>query len=297
MKRLLFLLLFIPAFALGQSALVQGQDVFTYNGKALTYTAPSYCDEYQAIYDAYTTKPSDAVADIDNTMVAGLVSDGVWVKLDIAYLYAAHTNDDGEALINIINPGTFDATAYLAPTFTAYQGFLGNGTTQYINTGGWVPSVNGMNFTQNSASQIIYVRTNINSTGQHGTTANDDGRDLRIIPKFSTNNAYIRTNDATSVSDANTDGSGMFVNTRTAAAVNKLYRNKVVIIDETSVSTGAPTHTPLCLAYNDDNIPTGFRADQVSFYAFGSGLTQTDVNNITDRFETRMDALGTGVIP
>jgi len=296
MKRLLFLLLLIPALSFGQS-------VYTYSGKAVTYggdvviSVPStYCTEYQAVYDAYTTKPSDEVAAIDNTFVAGLVSDGAWAKLDVAWVYASHTNGAGEALINWKLPGTYDATAYNAPTFTAYEGFLGDGNTQYIDCN-WIPSVSGVNYIQNSASQIIYIRTDVTqSSSGHGTLANVDSKDCVIYPRTNSNNAQIRTNDALWKTDVNADGSGMFINTRTASDLHKLYRNKGVIINETNGSIGVPTHSPYCLAFNDNDVTDGFRADQVSFYAWGAGLTQTDVDNLTDRFETRMDALGTGVI-
>ena len=431
MKRLLFLLLLVSQIAYGQEVTTYGGKAVTYGGKVVTY---AYCPEYQAVYDAYTTKPSDAVAAIDNTMVAGLVSDGVWAKLDVIWVYASHTNGAGEALLDWKQPaggsslmdagaGTFDsgiyswtayapstlendngalkvtqvdpgsrggycylnavgdlaanltvggqyrirfkakvntgsvriqvtsgvinnldftetdytwkevifictnatthsvsiremgageiiwidewtiqewtnATAYNAPTFTALEGFTGNGTTQYIDCN-WNPSVSGVNYTQNSASMIMYVRTNIggNGTQLHGTYGNVDNKNCLIIPKVTGNLAYIVTNENTPISGTNADGSGMFVNTRTAVAVNKLYRNKTAIINGTTASTGVPTHKPYCLAYNDDDVAAGFRADQVSLYAFGSGLTQTDVNNITDRFETRMDALSSGIIP
>ena len=296
MKRLLFLLLLISQVAFGQEVYTYGNKAVTYSGKVLTVTPSAYCPEYQAVYDAYTTKPSDAVAAIDNTMVVGLVSDGVWVKLDVVWVYASHTNGAGEALINWKLPGTYDATAYNAPTFTAYEGFLGNGTTQYIDCN-WVPSVNGVNYTQNSASMLIYVRTNVNTNTAHGTAENADTKDLFFTPKQADGKAYIKTNDFTYISVSNADGSGMYINTRTAAAVNKLYRNKIAIINGTTASIGVPTHSPYCLAYNNDDVAAGFRADQVSLYAFGAGLTQTDINNLTDRFEARMDALSSGIIP
>ena len=56
-----------------------------FNDKLLRWDAPipsSYCAEYQAVYAAYDTKPDAADAVIDNTLVEGLVSDGVWAKLD-----------------------------------------------------------------------------------------------------------------------------------------------------------------------------------------------------------------------
>ena len=293
MKRLLFLLLLVSQIAYGQKVTTYGGKAVTYGGKVVTYAA--FCPEYRAVYDAYTTKPSDAVAAIDNTMVVGLVSDGVWAKLGVVWVYASHTNGAGEALINWKLPGTFDATAYNAPTFTAYEGFLGNGTTQYIDCN-WNPSVSGVNYTQNSASMIMYIRTDVNSGGGHGSYLNTDGIDCLLYPRYS-GNAYIRINDATAGSIVSADGRGMFINTRTAVDVKKLYKNKVAIIESTTASTGVLAHSPYCLAYNDDDVAKGFRADQVSLYAFGSGLTQTDVNNITDRFETRMDALSSGIIP
>jgi len=296
MKRLLFLLFLIPALAFGQSVYTYSGKVATYGGDVIISPVSAYCAEYQAVYDAYTTKPDPVYAAIDNTMVAGLVSDGVWAKLDVMWVYAVHTNGAGEALINWPNPGTFDATAFNAPTFTAYQGFLGNGTTQYINTGGWIPSVNGVNYTQNSASMIIYTRNDITSYGNHGTFENVDNKDTRINLRHPAGSSYSNINSNGAMASVVGASNGMNITTRLASNVTKEYRNKVEVGSDVDASTGAPTHSPYSLAYNDDDVAKGFRADQVSLYAFGAGMTQTDVNNLTDRFETRMDALGTGVI-
>ena len=425
MKRLLFLLLLVSQIAYGQKVTTYGGKALTYGGKVVTVTPSTYCDEYQAVYDAYTTKPSDAVAAIWNTCVETWVANGEWATKDVIYVYAAHTNDNGEALLdwkqpaggsrlnvsscensvgspydsfvavgtdgfnaiadgisgneicgtadelvvvggksylvsfdltinsgsgptsgrfadafgggtrsNTITPvagsnnhlllcsgsstvvfqlwqlniaGNFElrnlrikewtnATAYNAPTFTAYEGFLGNGTTQYIDCN-WNPSVNGVNFVQNSASQIIYVRTNINTGNASGIFGSADGKDVAIVSRFTDNNLYALINDGTAGGVANADGSGLYVITRIGAALRYFYRNKINIWSDAIASTGVPTVTPYCLAHNDDGVTTGYRADQVSLYAWGAGMTQTHVNNFTDPFETAMDALGTGIIP
>jgi len=291
MKRLLFLLLLVSQIAFGQKVFTYGGKAVTYGGKVLTVTPSAYCPEYQAVYDAYTTKPSDAVAAIDNTMVVGLVSDGVWVKLDVVWVYASHTNGAGEALINWKLPGTYDATAYNAPTFTAYEGFLGNGTTQYIDCN-WVPSVSAVNLSLNSASLIIYIRTNVGNDTYHGVSGTNR---LYLLPRSSANIAYHQILGAQG-SAANLDGSGMYVVSRTAAAVDKTYRNKAVLINATNAVTYAlPAYSPYSLALNNNGVATGFRADQVSLYAFGAGLTQTDVNNITDYYNNAMRILGKNV--
>jgi hypothetical protein len=102
MKKILFLsLLLITSFVNGQSQI-----------NVISGGTPSFCAEYQAVYDAYTTKPSDAVATIYNTMVEKLVAAGLWsTQWDIVRGYGMTTNDAGEALINWINPSTFGATA------------------------------------------------------------------------------------------------------------------------------------------------------------------------------------------
>jgi len=218
----------------------------------------------------------------------------VWVKLDVVWVYASHTNGAGEALINWKLPGTYGATAYNAPTFTAYEGFLGNGTTQYIDCN-WVPSVSGVNYVRNSASMIMYIRTNTALAGIHGTVVNADSKDVMLLQRSAGDIVYMRTNDAINASGANTNGSGMYINTRTASIVTKLYRNKTAIINGTVASTGVPTHSPYCLAYNDDDVAAGFRADQVSLYSFGGAMDQTSVNNFCDPFNQAMTALGTNV--
>ncbi|KKM71055.1 hypothetical protein LCGC14_1434530 [marine sediment metagenome] len=269
--------------------------VLTFEGKVLTYTPSVFGAEYQAVYDAYTTKPDAATAAIWNTCVETWVANGEWATKDIIYVYAAHTNGAGEALINWKTPGTFDATAFNAPTFTADEGFLGNGTTQYINTGGWIPSVNGVNYLQDDASQIIYIRTDISGNTLHGIH-HSGNPSVSIIPRL-VGDAYISINDNADLSsDVNANGSGMFINTRTASNVKKLYRNKVAIINAVTASTSVPILSPYCLAGNNNNVADLFRVDQVSMYAWGAGMTQTHVNNFTDPFETAMDALGTGII-
>ena len=410
MKRLLFLLLLVSQIAFGQK-------VYTYGGKAVTYGGEAvrtsvYCAEYQAVYDAYTTKPSDAVAAIDNTMVSGLVSDGVWAKLDAVWVYAAHINAAGEALLDWKQPagganqtpqGTFDsatgwtlgtgwsiangkatcdgtagnnylsedpytlvagktymvtftvtdytsgtirarcaggesparsstgtftavilsdgvnfrmqgasfngsiddvsvvewtnATAYNAPTFTAYEGFLGNGTTQYIDCN-WNPSTNGVNYTLNSGAFGAYIRTNVIENGID-MGCGQLTRFLLLAARYSAilNKLLAKVNDNTLAQIANLDSKGMYINSRLNSAGIVAYKNKVG-----TANAGASTAIPnanlgvLC-TIDEDGVVTDRSTKQLAMAFAGAGMTQTHVNNFTDPFEVAMDALGTGVIP
>lgn len=297
MKRLLFLLALIPFVAWGQKALIYGGKVVTESGKVVTYSA--YCAEYQAVYDDYTTKPDAATAVIYNHMVEQLVAAGLWsTQWDIVRGYGMTTNAAGEALINWINPALYGATAYNAPTFTALQGFTFDGATQY-NSQNWIPSSDGVKYTQNSASWVIYIRTNIASVGVtvgHGVYSSATLKDLFLNPRRSNNLAYVRINSKDTETGSNTNGSGLYVLTRTSSSTQKLYRNAVLIVDgSATTSSGAPTITPFTGAYNDDGTPLGFRADEVFFEAFGALMTQEQVTTLNAIIEEAADALGVGV--
>ncbi|OFY64770.1 MAG: hypothetical protein A2Y71_06270 [Bacteroidetes bacterium RBG_13_42_15] len=273
----------------------RGNQTASWSGDTATNNV-GFVTAYQTVYDAFTTKPSVTQSRYYNRRVKQLVDGGYWARIDIFRFYANHINSAGEAVVNWKNPALYAMTLFNAPTHTPDQGILFNGTTQYGDNN-WVPSVSGVNFTQNSASQILYIRTNVSANKGYGTQLNADNKDYYIYPSSFAGNAVIKTNDATNVSIANANGSGLYINTRTAAAVNKLYRNGTAIINGTTASIGVPTHSPYVGAYNDDNVAAGFRADQVAIECWGSGFSEADVIGITTILEAWMDDLGTGVIP
>ena len=96
------------------------------------------------------TLPTSSQQALQNQLVLWLVNKGIWSKLDILYILATNGSSDFSR-INWINPSLFELTAVNSPTFTSNQGWAGNATTSYLDTG-WTPSVNGVNFTLNDAS-------------------------------------------------------------------------------------------------------------------------------------------------
>lgn len=249
-----------------------------------------YCSQYQSVYDAMTTKPS-TYAGAQNTMVKGLVDDGVWAKLDVFYVFAVHTNGGSEALINWKNPGTYNATAANSPTFTADQGFAG-GTNEYIDTN-WNPTSHGSNYTQNSASAFIYSRTNVDENRK--CFGINHTNDLYLEARRS-NAAEIKINETGSGTGANTDSRGLFIVDRPSSTKQYLYRNGTEIIDDTDTSSGLPNLNVYVLAVAEAGGAAEFCTLQISMFGAGSALTSGDRSNLQSRFETYMDAMGTGVI-
>ena len=98
-----------------------------------TVTSPSpYCIEYQAVLAAMTTDPSNDIKDYQNTMVEALVAGGYWARMDQLLITATEVNTGGEALINWINPGTYDADNVDATAWTTLEGYTGDATADYI---------------------------------------------------------------------------------------------------------------------------------------------------------------------
>lgn len=90
-----------------------------------------------------------------NNLVLALKSGGIWNKLDVLYIFA---NDGGSnfATLNWKSPNNNQATLINTPTFTTNEGFMGNGTSSYIDTN-FNPSTQSINYTTNNASRFMYL--------------------------------------------------------------------------------------------------------------------------------------------
>jgi len=67
--------------------------------------------------------PSAARQLVIDALIRQLKDAGVWAKLDVLYVIAAHDIQAGR--VNWKNPGTFTATEVSAPTFTTDRGYAG----------------------------------------------------------------------------------------------------------------------------------------------------------------------------
>ena len=115
--------------------------------------------DYQAVLNYATTQgyplPSSGQQIKQNQLLLDLKTASVWSKLDTFAVFATDGNSDF-ALIDWKR--LTDYTAFNSPTFTADQGFTGNGTSAYIDTN-FDPSTSGVNYTLNDASISIWNNT------------------------------------------------------------------------------------------------------------------------------------------
>lgn len=103
-----------------------------------------------------TPRPTYAYAVAVDTLIKGLISNGIWYQLDALWCFACETQQ--HARINIVNPTQNTITEVLSPTWKAFTGYTTNGSSSYLNTN-YDATTTGSKFTLNSASLGIYIHT------------------------------------------------------------------------------------------------------------------------------------------
>ncbi len=262
-------------------------------GKIGLLKSEGFISEYQAVYDSWTTKPNDLIAAAQNTMVKGFVSSGVWAKKDVLYVFAAHTNNNGEALTNWKNPGTHNAVLVNAPAFVPFEGFTGNGTTQYIDSN-YNPDSQGVNFIQNSASLFLYTRTFVDASGFD--IGAFDGVNFSQIAILNGGGQATGSINGGTIVAANGIGLGLFVTNRSANNAVQLYQNKLLLGVDTDISANPVNINLFMMARNNISAADNFTIRQYAMGGMSSSLNQQNVNDLTDIFEAYMDSNGKGVI-
>jgi len=280
-----------------------GQDVLSYDDKALTYSdtvleyTAVFCAEYQAVYDAYDVVPARDTALKQDAMVRDLIEDGIWAKLDVIYVFANNTR--ANAKINWINPGTFDILPVnmVGGDFVAYRGWTGNGVNGYLRTQ-FNPTAAGGNYSQNDASWSSYIRTDINENNyDHGVRS--AAKHSRFGARTVTNATYCLINDFTNLGPANADARGFYVGNRTAANARVLYKNAAILGNDANASLDIPDAEWFILCQNNVDVPDGYSTKQIAQFSAGASLDEagnSEVTNFTNAIETYMDYVGAGVI-
>jgi hypothetical protein len=153
-----------------------------YNWSSMTTIASAaIAAETSTLTAAMDVAPTIRRKGLINTYVAGLKTAGVWTKLDLLYVLAAH--DEQAARLNWVAPATFEAVNVGAgPTFVADRGITGNGSSTAWSTG-YTPATHASQLAQDSASLWVWCLTNV------AENAADFGAAV-------THNSFVRTRSA-----------------------------------------------------------------------------------------------------
>ena len=212
---------------------------------------------------------------------SGLSITNLLDAFDCMYILAGETAES--SLRNLVKR-SHDATAVNSPTFTALEGFRGDGISSYIDTN-YNPYSQKVNSNLDDCAYGVYIRTNTTSYGstKYYLTSLNIANQRIIALSYNSQNYRINSTNYTTAAFVTPNFIGASRNE--AASFN--------VFDATYYNNaeGASTTVPnanIHLIYNTDS--------QQSFYFQGKSISESQKNIIVNAFEAYMDANGKGVI-
>jgi hypothetical protein len=223
--------------------------------------------ETRSLVDAMTVKPTSTRMRRIDRVIRGLKQSGVWDKLDVFYMLAAHDEQAGR--LNWKNPGTLTATAVNALTFTTDRGFAGDGSTSYLNTG-YNAGTGSLGYALNDAHLSAFVLTDSATAGNDLGLIASGAAGLRV--KNSAVTCLGRENDTTGgAPSAAVNVPKQIVWTRAEAATKSVYQNggsaEAVAVVSSAVASSAFS---ICGGFS-------FSDRQVAQASIGRSLTAAEV--------------------
>lgn len=214
-----------------------------------------------------------------------------WDTYDRLFLSCVH--DSTAAGLNAIDPTVGALTPTNSPTFTANQGWTGNGSSSYLNLN--VAPSGLTKLVQDSAHMGVWsltaqaASTSVLVGAQGAATANG----LDLLPRYTADIFYARANAVTigtGVSNANS--AGHFSLNRTGSAGFDSCINGVAAGTITAVSTGRASVNLVWLANNANNSVGTFSTLQSPILHLGSALTADQITKEYEIFRRLLLARG-----
>lgn len=258
-------------------------------------SGPGVCTE-SAAFLARTSGLDSRHAIAYDTMICGLVSDGVFAKLDMLHVYA--TQDSATSLLNLVS-ASFAGTNHSA-VFTADSGWKGtHDGSDYIDTGFNPTTASSPKFTQNSAHVSFWGAVN-DGLGTGGIVGGGNAlgaSQSNIFPYLTADSkTYFQVNDVglAGATGVNTT-QGHFVANRSSSVQVTGYRNGSSVLSNGAAASVALANISFdTLSWNNNGTHTGsgVRGGAASI---GSSLSAGEVTAFYNRLHTYFLAIG--VIP
>jgi hypothetical protein len=234
----------------------------------------AYDTDYQAILDYATTQgytlPSESQRLKQNTLLIALKDAGVWSKLDTFANFAT----DGSSQFALIDwKRLTQYNASTSPTFTTNEGFMGNGTSSYIDTN-FNPATSGSNYTLNNASRYLFMYM------ASGTSSLDGVITAGLNNMARTTTPNHRINSTLGL----TGGTFEFNATRGMKSIHRTSSLNVTLFNDNTAST--PQRTSLSTSIRSENqfilrSGSAYGGHEISMYAMGASLVSENAAFVT----------------
>ncbi len=228
-------------------------------------------------------------------LICGLVTDGVFSKLDVLHIYAAQ--DSTTAKLNLVST-SYTGIANGSPTFTADRGFTGGteaNATVFIDTGFNPLTAISANFVQNSAHVSAWSVSNTAPGFGSGSIIGlaPSGNGSFITPRNGSALAILEVNStAGAISASVSTRDGYFLVNRDTSSTMQSYRNGASIGTQSATSGFTANGDVYTLAVNSTAGSSIGSACQIAGATIGGSLGSTDVTNLNNRLRTYMTAVG-----
>ena len=218
------------------------------------------------------------------TLIDGLVSDGVWSKLDALYVLGQQNATD--SLLNLI--GTSYTATNTASTFTAYVGYAF--ASGYLDTTFNAATAVSPNFTQNSASFGFWTYATVSENyPEFGSSTRIAGAS-HIFDDFSPSLFYVRLNDIAAGSVPTPGTKGLFAGDRSTSTNVVPYWNGASQGSVASTSS-VPANADFTIGLVDAAIPTS-TGETICAAFIGGSLGAAGQLALYNRLRTYMTAVG-----
>lgn len=249
------------------------------------YDSATVPDPLALYLAALTGSPSDATKLAYRILISALARAGIFDKLDGLWLLANH--DAQAARINLVAPSAYTLTTNGAPDFTQFQGYQGNGTTEYLGTGFNPTTATAPKFVQDSATLFLWCLTDSSSDKADMGNAN-----ARITARTAAGNTGWRANFSTTESTGSISTSvGMTSWSRMSASYSEVYRNGVHGEDKTTASEVPDNREIRILGASGITSPP-FSERKIAVAGLGSGLTDSQHTALHSALRNYLVAVG-----
>jgi hypothetical protein len=232
---------------------------------------------------------------IVDTYIKCLKSNSLFTVLDRYWLLAGENTQS--ANIDMINLGTWTANGTI--TFSANNGYTGDGSTGYLETG-FVPSTAGGHYQQNSASLFAYVLTSRTTIQNYAEIGTDDAGDTSYTDIFPLNagppQGTFQINGVTigGTNPVTNNGRASWIITTNAGPAQAAYQyasGGLTTTTSTTVTGGISSTSIVIAARRLYGNVGAWSADQIAAAGFGGGMNSTQAGN----FETCQNAMMTSI--
>lgn len=220
------------------------------------------------------------------TLVTSMKANGTWAKCSAIYPMVGGTATTHK--FNLKNPADTNAAfrlSFVGGWTHSANGALPNGTNAYAETF-------CLHTQLNSASMSFYSRTNssglFNDMGNATNTTPNSILILRFVDRF-----YGHINQDTDAFVTNTNSTGLYIVSRTASNVLRLFKNGSLALNSTAVSTSIPTNTIIISAFKNTSVFINrYSNRECAFATIGTGFTDAESSQLYTAVQTFQTTLG-----